>query len=68
MIALLRHVQADEEPVDPKPEIEKQCHKPCEKQWNQYQACVDRITKKGEGHCEEWAFDYWHCIDKCVST
>ena len=25
------------------------------------------IEKKGEGDCEAWYFDYYKCIDKCVS-
>jgi hypothetical protein len=31
------------------------------------QACEERINKAGTGDCEGWYFDYWHCIDKCVS-
>jgi ubiquinol-cytochrome c reductase subunit 6 len=54
--------------VDPKPQIEKECHKPCDKEWSQYEKCKERIKAKGEGTCEPWAFDYWKCIDKCVSV
>ena len=59
--------QADAEPVDPKPRIEKECHSSCTGQWDKYQACIKRITKKGRGTCEPWAFDYWACIDKCAA-
>ena len=31
------------------------------------QSCIKRIEKKGEGDCEAWYFDYYKCIDKCVS-
>lgn len=58
--------QADE-PVDPKPKIEAECHKACTKEWAEYEKCKDRIKAKGTGSCEPWAFDYWKCIDKCVS-
>lgn len=57
--------QADE-PVDPKGALEKQCHSSCKKQWAQYTACTERVAKKGEGDCQPWAFDYWHCVDHCV--
>ncbi|RYG46705.1 hypothetical protein EON67_09255 [archaeon] len=58
-------VQADE-PVDRKPEIEQECHKPCTSAWANYEACKERIAAKGTGSCEPWAFDYWRCVDKCV--
>jgi len=59
--------QADSEPVDPKPRIEKECHSSCTRQWSKYQDCVKRVTAKGSGTCEPWAFDYWACIDKCTA-
>lgn len=60
-------IQADEV-VDPKPRIEKECHKPCERQWQEYEKCKERLKSgKTEGTCEPWAFDYWKCVDKCVS-
>jgi Ubiquinol-cytochrome C reductase hinge protein len=31
------------------------------------QSCIKRIEKKGSGDCEAWYFDYYKCIDKCVS-
>ena len=62
-----RKLPPQSDPVDPKPRIEKECHKPCESQWREYGKCKDRIKAKGEGSCEPWAFDYWKCIDKCVS-
>ena len=48
-----------QEPVDPKPRIEKECHKPCERQWAEYEKCKVRIAKAKEGSCEPWVFDYW---------
>ena len=48
-----------QEPVDPKPRIEKECHKPCERQWAEYDKCKLRIAKAKEGSCEPWVFDYW---------
>ena len=48
-----------QEPVDPKPRIEKECHKPCERQWAEYDKCKLRIAKATEGSCEPWVFDYW---------
>ncbi len=53
--------------MDPKPRIEKECHKPCTGAWREYEKCKDRIKAAGEGSCEPWAFDYWKCIDACVS-
>lgn len=54
--------------MDPKPALEKACESQCTKQWSAYEACKVRIEKKPGGTCEPWAFDYWSCIDKCVST
>ena len=55
-----RSPQAEaQEPVDPKPRIEKECHKPCERQWAEYEKCKLRIAKAKEGSCEPWVFDYW---------
>lgn len=33
------------------------------------QACIDRIKgdESGHKHCTGQYFDYWRCIDKCVS-
>lgn len=33
------------------------------------QECTKRIEsdESGNAHCTGWAFDYWKCIDKCVS-
>lgn len=58
-------LQADA--VDIKPQLEKECHSSCTQQWQEYEKCKERIKAKGEGSCEPWAFDYWKCIDKCVS-
>ena len=56
-----------EDPVDPKPKIEAACHSACSLPATNYEKCVERITAKGSGNCEAWQFDYWKCIDKCVS-
>jgi hypothetical protein len=47
--------------------MEEKCHKPCKKEWSAYEKCQERIKAKGHGSCEPWTFDYWKCIDKCVS-
>lgn len=60
------HSQADE-PVDRKPEIEEACKASCVKQFAAYEACKERIAAKGQGTCEPFAIDAWHCVDKCVS-
>lgn len=57
---------ASEDPVDPKPRIEKQCHSSCKGDWAAYEKCTERIKAKGSGSCEPWHFDYLKCIDKCV--
>ena len=36
--------------------------------YKQTKACKARIEKTKEGDCEPWYFDYWKCIDKCVSA
>ncbi len=56
-----------DEPVDIKPALEKACHEPCVGLWEPYKQCEARVTKKGEGECSAWYFDYWKCVDKCVS-
>lgn len=35
-----------------------------------FQKCVKRVEKDdtGQKHCTGQYFDYWSCIDKCVST
>lgn len=50
-----------------KPVAEADCHKPCKRQWAAYEKCKERIKEKGHGSCEPWAFDYWKCVDVCVS-
>ncbi|XP_057830893.1 cytochrome b-c1 complex subunit 6-1, mitochondrial [Cryptomeria japonica] len=61
---------SDEEPVDPKHEIEESCKPKCVKPLLQYQACVKRIEadETGHKHCTGQYFDYWHCIDKCSAN
>ena len=66
---LLLQSDEDDEPVCQKPMIEEHCKKHhCEAAEAAYNACVQRVQAKGEGHCEGYAFDLWHCIDHCVST
>ncbi|CAI5467246.1 unnamed protein product [Closterium sp. Yama58-4] len=63
------NTMADDEPVDPKPEIEEGCRPKCVKQLLAYEACVKRIEgdETGEKHCTGQYFDYWACIDKCAA-
>ncbi|CAI7868236.1 unnamed protein product [Closterium sp. NIES-54] len=65
----LSDTMADDEPVDPKPEIEEGCRPKCVKQLLAYEACVKRIEgdETGEKHCTGQYFDYWACIDKCAA-
>jgi ubiquinol-cytochrome c reductase subunit 6 len=59
---------AQADAVDPKPRIEKECHKPCERQWAEYEKCKVRIAGNKDGlNCEPWTFDYWKCVDKCAA-
>ncbi|KAH0921549.1 hypothetical protein HID58_021567 [Brassica napus] len=62
--------RADEEVVDPKKYLEESCKPKCVKPLLEYQACVKRIQgdDSGHKHCTGQYFDYWHCIDKCVSS
>ncbi len=61
------HAQSGSDPVDPKIELDKKCHQPCVKHWDEYQKCTERIAKKGSGTCEPWMMDYWTCVDKCTA-
>ncbi|CAH8389090.1 unnamed protein product [Eruca vesicaria subsp. sativa] len=60
---------ADDEVVDPKKYLEESCNPKCVKPLLEYQACVKRIQgdDSGQKHCTGQYFDYWQCIDKCVS-
>nr|KJB11895.1 hypothetical protein B456_002G001600 [Gossypium raimondii] len=60
---------ADEEPVDQKKYLEDGCKPKCVKQLRSYEACVKRIQgdESGHKHCTGQYFDYWSCVDKCVS-
>ncbi|AAD39640.1 Similar to gb/X79273 cytochrome c reductase hinge protein subunit from Solanum tuberosum. ESTs gb/T45282 and gb/T21596 come from this gene [Arabidopsis thaliana] len=62
-------VGADDEVVDPKKYLEESCKPKCVKPLLEYQACVKRIQgdDSGHKHCTGQYFDYWQCIDKCVS-
>uniref|UniRef100_A0A6N2LN36 Complex III subunit VI n=1 Tax=Salix viminalis TaxID=40686 RepID=A0A6N2LN36_SALVM len=61
---------ADEEPVDPKKYLEETCKPKCVRPLLEYQACVKRIQddESGHKHCTGQYFDYWSCVDKCVSS
>ncbi|MBA0619938.1 hypothetical protein Godav_005725 [Gossypium davidsonii] len=65
-----KNVRADEEPVDQKKYLEEGCKPKCVKQLRAYEACVKRIEgdESGHKHCTGQYFDYWACIDKCVSS
>jgi ubiquinol-cytochrome c reductase subunit 6 len=54
---------------DIKPELEKACHPGCAGFWKAYEACGERIKgdTTGEAHCSPQYFEYWKCVDKCVS-
>ena len=61
-------VDEDEEPVDPKIAIDEKCSKStaCSKAFVEYEACAERIEKKGHGECSGQYMDYLACIDACV--
>ena len=59
--------QSEEEVVDHLPALKASCAKHCPAQKKQYDACINRITKLGEGDCEAWYFDLLHCVDHCVA-
>eukprot|EP00199_Chlamydomonas_sp_CCMP681_P008246 CAMPEP_0119104254 /NCGR_PEP_ID=MMETSP1180-20130426/2509_1 /TAXON_ID=3052 ORGANISM="Chlamydomonas cf sp, Strain CCMP681" /NCGR_SAMPLE_ID=MMETSP1180 /ASSEMBLY_ACC=CAM_ASM_000741 /LENGTH=69 /DNA_ID=CAMNT_0007088955 /DNA_START=100 /DNA_END=309 /DNA_ORIENTATION=+ len=54
---------------DKKPEIEEHCKAHCVKEWQLYQACVERIKADTTGtkHCSGQYFDFWHCVDHCAA-
>ncbi|CAA2934759.1 cytochrome b-c1 complex subunit 6-like [Olea europaea subsp. europaea] len=66
---VLQH-RSDDEPVDPKQELEERCKAPCTRPLKEYQACAKRIQgdESGHKHCTGQYFDYWQCVDKCVAT
>ena len=57
---------SDEEPVCAKPQIEEDCKPHCTKYKKEYDACVERVREKGDGHCTGQYFDFWHCVDHCA--
>lgn len=61
-------MDADDDPVDAKPEIEEKCRPTCSKFWGEYEACITRVEKDttGEAHCSGQYLDFWKCIDKCA--
>ncbi|KAG2323849.1 hypothetical protein Bca52824_006577 [Brassica carinata] len=69
-ISALGQDRADEEVVDPKKCLEESCKPKCVKPLLEYQACVKRIQgdESGHKHCTGQYFDYWQCVDKCVSS
>ncbi|EED89164.1 ubiquinol cytochrome c reductase [Thalassiosira pseudonana CCMP1335] len=62
-----KNSQSEEEVVDHLPQLKASCAKHCPAQKKEYDACVNRITKLGEGDCEAWYFDLLHCVDHCVA-
>ncbi|KAH7836061.1 hypothetical protein Vadar_032372 [Vaccinium darrowii] len=68
-IVLSSIAMADEEPVDPKKELEEACKPKCVKHLLEYKKCVKRIEgdESGHKHCTGQYFDLWGCIDKCVA-
>ncbi|EYU35416.1 hypothetical protein MIMGU_mgv1a024165mg, partial [Erythranthe guttata] len=61
---------ADDEPVDPKRELEDRCKAPCTRPLKEYKACAKRIDgdDSGHKHCTGQYFDYWRCVDKCAAS
>eukprot|EP00514_Thraustochytrium_sp_LLF1b_P004313 CAMPEP_0184508498 /NCGR_PEP_ID=MMETSP0198_2-20121128/793_1 /TAXON_ID=1112570 /ORGANISM="Thraustochytrium sp., Strain LLF1b" /LENGTH=65 /DNA_ID=CAMNT_0026898287 /DNA_START=170 /DNA_END=367 /DNA_ORIENTATION=- len=55
------------DPVDPREKFEEECKPKCINYLKEYEACVERVQQKGEGHCTGQSFDYLHCLDKCVA-
>jgi len=66
-IPINNSTQSEEEVVDHLPALKKECAKHCPAQKKEYDACVNRIAKLGEGDCEGWYFDLLHCVDHCVA-
>ncbi|URE02984.1 hypothetical protein MUK42_22639 [Musa troglodytarum] len=66
---VLQTIMADEEPVDPKQYLEETCKPKCVRPLRAYQLCVERIKEDetGHKHCTGQYFDYWKCVDNCVS-
>ncbi|XP_073272152.1 cytochrome b-c1 complex subunit 6-1, mitochondrial-like [Primulina huaijiensis] len=62
--------RANDEPVDPKRELEDRCKAPCARPLKEYQACAKRIQgdESGHKHCTGQYFDYWRCVDNCAAT
>jgi len=60
----------DEDPVDPRIEIEEACKPSCTKAWSEYEKCLERMKKDttGEAHCTGQYLDFWHCLDKCSAS
>eukprot|EP00276_Gloeochaete_wittrockiana_P002998 CAMPEP_0184656260 /NCGR_PEP_ID=MMETSP0308-20130426/16134_1 /TAXON_ID=38269 /ORGANISM="Gloeochaete witrockiana, Strain SAG 46.84" /LENGTH=66 /DNA_ID=CAMNT_0027093291 /DNA_START=76 /DNA_END=276 /DNA_ORIENTATION=- len=56
-----------DDPVDMKPELEKECHSACKKFWEEYEACSERVHKVRRGNCAPFFMDYYSCIDKCAA-
>jgi len=57
-----------EEVVDPMPRLRKECMETqCMTGKENYNACVDRITKNKFGDCEAWYHDWLKCADKCLA-
>ncbi|GAV81145.1 UCR_hinge domain-containing protein, partial [Cephalotus follicularis] len=62
-------LRADEEPVDQKKLLEEACKPKCVRSYLEYVECAKRVKvdESGHKHCTGQYFDYWSCIDKCVS-
>ncbi|CAO2145689.1 unnamed protein product, partial [Urochloa humidicola] len=59
----------DEELVDQKKYLEERCKPQCVKSLYEYEKCVKRVENDDTGHkhCTGQYFDYWSCVDKCVT-
>ena len=62
--------EEEEEVVDPKIKYDEQCAKTkhCVQLLIEYEACAERIEKKGEGQCSGQYMDYQACIDSCAKN
>ena len=62
---------SDDEPVDPRLDLEKKLKHHCDKDWQAYQACVKRIEKlpaDSGKNCGGWYNEFYQCLDHHVIT
>ncbi|XP_078175539.1 cytochrome b-c1 complex subunit 6-2, mitochondrial-like [Carex rostrata] len=61
---------AEEEIMDQKKYLEDTCKPKCVRPLRVYQECVERVKddESGHKHCTGQYFDFWACVDTCVSV